>query len=152
MGAAFVVLPFPLLELPGEIGSVGNLRPSVELLFVRAMAPFAFAVALRAPGRDVSVGDAQVQEMPHEVGSELRPAIGLDALDGDREAPAHLLYEVDGVLDRETIVDLEHAIPGRLINGSEPVKATRVELEMLDIHLDRPAGTLELPTPPRPER
>jgi len=62
---------------------------------------------------------------------------------------ADLIYEVNGGLDGVVVVNLEDAIARGFIDRGELVEATRLRLEMLDVHLDRLTWDAELGSPLR---
>ena len=82
------------------------------------------------------MGDPEIAQVPSEIGPELVPTIGLDPLNRDRETSADLINEGNRVRDRVVRVDLEHAVPGRLVNGGELVEAPGAELQVLDVYWD----------------
>ena len=64
-----VVLVFPRAQLADEFPSGCEGPPPVELILVGAMTALDFPIGLRAAGRDVLVGEAEIMEMPREVGA-----------------------------------------------------------------------------------
>src|SRR5262245_11210270 len=85
MRAPVIVLVLPTAQFNRELGGCSKRRPAVELLLVGAVAPLDLAVHFGTPRRDVAMGNAQVAQMPGEVGSEFTPVVGLDTLDGHRQ-------------------------------------------------------------------
>jgi len=83
MGSPMIVLVLPAPQLGGELRDGAEGRTAIELLAIGAMAALDFSVALRAPRRNVAMGDAEIAQVPGEIGPELVPVIGLDALNGD---------------------------------------------------------------------
>jgi hypothetical protein len=63
--------------------------------------------------------------------------VGLDTLDGHRQATPHFLDELGGRFDGVVSIDSEHPIPGGLIDGRELIEAAGAEFEVFDIDLDR---------------
>jgi hypothetical protein len=98
------------------------------------------------------VRDPEVSEMPGEIGAELVAVIGLDPLNRDRQSPANLVDEGNGVGDRVPRVDLQHPVSGRLVNGGELIEAAGAELQVLDVNLDGLAGMGKLAAATRPGR
>ena len=95
------------------------------------------------------MGDAQVVEVPGELAAELRAVVGLDALDGDRQASSDFVDERDPGPDRVVFVDLENPVSGGFINRGELVEAAGADLEVFDVDLDGPAGLADVSSPPR---
>lgn len=102
--AAVVIFVFPGPALLGELLRGTEGYPPVEFVRVGPKAPFHLPVGLGSPPRDPTVHDPEIMQVPGEVGSELGPMIGLDALDGDRESPPHFLEERDGRFGRVVLV------------------------------------------------
>src|SRR4029077_4999878 len=71
---AVVVLPLQVTQERPQFGGTAKGEPSVELVLVGAVAALDFAVGFWTAGRDVFGLDAEVVEVPGEVGSELRPS------------------------------------------------------------------------------
>ena len=63
-----VVLVLPRAELADELRSSLEGHPPVEFLLVGAMTALDLAIGLRAAGRDVLVSDAEIVQVPGEVG------------------------------------------------------------------------------------
>src|SRR5262245_43043252 len=142
-----------VLVLPGELlgqllGTI-ELRAPIELVGVGSMAALDLPVALGTTPRDPAVQNADILEMPGEVGAELGPVVGLNSLDRHRQTLAHLVDESDRGLDRVVVVDLQDPETRRLVDGRELIKPTRAELEMLDVDLLRLAGHPDVAAPPR---
>jgi hypothetical protein len=112
-----VVLVLPRAQLADELGPGREGHSPVELILVGAMAALDLPIRLGAAGRDVLVGDAEIVEMPGEVGAPFGAVIGLNPPDRCGERLADLVDEVNGGLDRVVIVDLEDTIPGRFIDA-----------------------------------
>ena len=72
-------------------------RAAVEFFFVGSMTTFDFAVTLRAPRRDVAMGNPEIAQMPREVGPERAAVVGLDALNSDGQSAPDLFDEGDRV-------------------------------------------------------
>jgi hypothetical protein len=84
-----VVVVLPLLELVVEqLGVVEDdaVEQAVELLGVDAVGTLDLAVEAGCAGLDIDVTDAIVEDVPVEHGAELGAVVGLDDLDGEREA------------------------------------------------------------------
>src|SRR6185503_3905880 len=121
----------------------------VELLLVGAMAALDFPVGFRAAGGDVLVGDAEIMQMPGEVGAPFGAVVSLNPPDRRGERLSDLVDEVNGGLDGVMVVDLEDAVARGFIDCGELVEASRLCLEMLDVHLDRLPWHVQLGTPRR---
>jgi len=102
-----VVLMFPASQFGGELGNRAKRCAAIEPVLVGPVTALDLAVALRASRRDMAMRDAEIVEVPGEVGPELSPVIGLNALDGDRQPLADLVDERDGVGDRRLAVDFQ---------------------------------------------
>jgi hypothetical protein len=92
-----VVLVFPAPQFGGELGNRTERCPAIELVLIGSMAALNFPIALRAPGRDVAMSNPEIAQMPGEIGAELVTVIGLDPLNRDRQSPANLVDEGNGV-------------------------------------------------------
>ena len=68
-----VVLVLPEPKLGGELADGSEGCASVELFLVSSMTTLHFAIALWAPGRDVSMGNPESTEMSREIRSEPLP-------------------------------------------------------------------------------
>ena len=123
MWAPMIVLVLPASHLGGELGDGAEGRTMIEFLAIGPMAALDFSVALRAPRRNVAIGDAEIAQVPGEIGPELVPVIGLDALNGDGQPTADLVNKRDGVRDGALRIDLENAVPTRLVNRGELIEA-----------------------------
>src|SRR6202047_2105862 len=91
MGALMVVLVFPTPQFGGELPGRAEDRSPVKLLSIGAVAALDFAVDLGAARRDAPMRDAEIPEMPGEIGPELIAVVRLNPLDGHREPLAHLV-------------------------------------------------------------
>jgi hypothetical protein len=103
MEPATVVLVFPRAQLADELPPGGEGPPPVELILVRAMTALDFPIGLRAAGRDVLVGDAEIMETPRKVGAPFGAVVRLNSADGCRKGALDFVDEVDGGLDRERV-------------------------------------------------
>jgi hypothetical protein len=117
-----VVLVLPASELFGKLLGTLELRAPIELVHVGSMAALHLPVALGTPTRDPAVQNADILEVPGEVGAELRTVVGLNPLDRHRQAPTHLVDERDRGLDRVVVVDLQDSEASCLVNGRELVE------------------------------
>src|ERR1700737_1409330 len=144
-----VVLVLPRAQLADELLAGLEGHPSVELLLVGAMTALDFPIGLRPAGRVVLVGDAELMQMPGEVGAPFGAVVRLNPPDRGGERLAEFVDEVNGGLDGVVVVDLENAVARGFIDGGELVEATRPCLEMLDVHLDRLPWDVQLGPPPR---
>ena len=145
-----VVFVLPAAEFGGQLTRCAECRPAIKLLPIRAVASFDFAVYLRAAWRDVLMRDAEVAEMPGEVGAEFAAVVGLYPLNRPRKPLPDLVDERDGVRDRTVRVDPEDSVAGGLVDRRELVKAAAAEFQMLHIALDGLAGHGEFAPTARP--
>ncbi len=150
MGAPRVVLIFPLTQLLGELAGASDNHPAVELVRVRPVAAFHLPSAFRTAAWDVPVRDAEISQVPREVGTELGAMIGLNSLNGHRESAADRLDELSGRLDGGMGVDAKDPIPGGFIDRYELIEPAPAEFEMFDVDLDRLPRDVKLTAPPRP--
>ncbi len=91
--------------------------------------------------------DPLVLDMPVEFGLELMAVIGPDFLDAERELVDDIVNEVDGIGLGMSIVDLERANAGGVIDGGvlEPphgLAGFTFEDEEFDVHLNMMAWHL----------
>ena len=150
MRPPMVVFVLPAAEFGGQLTRCAECRPAIKLLPIRAVASFDFAVYLRAAWRDVLMRDAEVAEMPGEVGAEFAAVVGLYPLNRHRKPLPDLVDEGDGVRDRTVRVDPEDSVAGGLVDRRELVKAAAAEFQMLHIDLDGLAGHGEFAPTARP--
>ena len=150
MWTLMVVLVFPTPQFGGELPGRAEDRWPVKLLSIRAVAALDFAVDLGATRRDAPMRDAEIPEMPGEIGPELVAVVRLDSLDGHREPLAHLVEKGDRIRNRAVGIDPQDAVAGGLIHRRELIEAPAPELEVLDVHLDGLPGHGELAAAPRP--
>lgn len=87
------------------------------------MAPFDLAVHFGAGRRDASVSHAKVGQVPSALWAKEGIVVGLDALDGEGQAPTGLIEEGHRRTRLVVVVDPGYAVAGRLINGGELVEA-----------------------------
>jgi hypothetical protein len=71
--APVVVLVLPADELLGQLLGTLELRPPIELVGVGSMTALDLSVALGTTPRDPAVQNADILEVPGEVGAELGP-------------------------------------------------------------------------------
>src|SRR5262249_14335269 len=90
----------PAGELLGQLLGTLELCPPIELVGVGSMTALDLADALRATSWDSAVQNADILEVPGEVGTELGPVVGLNPLDRRRQASPYLVDESDCRLDR----------------------------------------------------
>ena len=98
--APVIVLMLPLAELLGELSRASKDGAAIELILVGSVTALDLPVAFRATSRDVAVREAEIAEVPSEVGAELGAMVGLDPLNGRREAAAQFVDEVGRRADR----------------------------------------------------
>jgi len=93
------------------------------------------------------VPDAELAQVPVELGLELGPVVGLHDVDAKRQTPDDLVDELDGGRLIAGVVDLEHPDAGAVVDGRELVETlpgARDALEELHVHLEPVAGLLLL--------
>ena len=66
-----VVLVLPLTEFLGELNRAAKDRAAIELVLVGSVTTLDLPVAFGAAARDVAVREAEIPEVPSEVGAEL---------------------------------------------------------------------------------
>ena len=118
-----MVFFFPSFQFACQLFSSSEMLPSIELLYVGLVAPLDLAVNPGAGGRDMAVSDAQISQMPGELGTEGGVVVGLDALDSEGQASADLVEEGHRRTCVVVVVDPQHAVAGRFVNGCELVEA-----------------------------
>src|SRR5690242_8258042 len=123
MWSVLVVFGFPFLQFSSQIPFMFEMPSLVELLRIGFMASLDLSVHFWATWRYMFVGDAEIGEMPGELGSEGRTVIGLNLLNSEGEVLADLLKKVDGGLGVVVVVDAQDAKSGRFIDGCELIKA-----------------------------
>src|SRR3990172_134317 len=123
MRGLLVVLLLPPLQFAGLVLPASELCPVRERLCVGLVAPFDLAVDFGAGRWDVARSNAQIGQMPGELGTERGAVVGLDALDGEGQAAADLIEESHRRTGVVVVVDPQHAVAGRLVNGGELVVA-----------------------------
>jgi hypothetical protein len=84
----------------------------------------------------MSMGDPEVAQMPGEISAELGSMVSLNTLDRDGQPATKLLDEDGRGADRVVSVDLQDAIPRRLVDGRELVQSAPTQAQMLDIDLN----------------
>src|SRR5206468_735529 len=145
--APVIVLVLPLAELLGELSRASKDGAAIELILVGSVTALDLPVTFGATAGDVAVREAEVAEVPSEVGAELGAMVGLDPLNGRRESAAQFVDEVGRRANRVVRIDPEDTVPRRFVNGRELVEAPAAQLEVLDVDLDRLAGYVQLPAP-----
>ena len=91
MRTAMIIFVLPALQALAELFARPELRASIELVRIRSMAALDLPVAFGAPPRDPPVQDADIVQVPGEVGAELGAVVGLNPLDRHRQAPTDLV-------------------------------------------------------------
>jgi hypothetical protein len=71
MRTAMIIFVLPALQALAELFARPELRASIELVRIRSMAALDLPVAFGAPPRDPPVQDADIVQVPGEVGAEL---------------------------------------------------------------------------------
>ena len=107
------------------------------------------AVELRRAAFDVGVPNAEVFDMPMELGLELVAVICPNFTDAKRELLDNVINEVDRACLRVFLINLESTYSGCVINGSELKSALFLATfsfagQKLNVHLDMIAGHLFL--------
>ena len=144
-----VVLVLPRAQLADKLRAGPKGHPPVELALVGAMAAFNLPIGFRTAGWDVPVGNAEIMEMPREVGPPFRAVVSLNPADRHGECLPHFVDELNGGLNGVVVVDLEDTVAGGFVDGGELVEAARLRLEMLEVHLDRLSRDMQLWPPLR---
>ena len=103
--SVLVVFGFPVLQFSSQIPFMFEMPSLVELLGVGLVASLDLPVQFRTARRYMLVGDAEIGEMPGELGSERRAVIGLNLLNGEGEMLANFSEKVDGGLSVVVVVD-----------------------------------------------
>lgn len=107
------------------------------------------AVELRRAAFDVGVPNAEVFDMPMELGLELVAVICPNFTDAKRELLDNVINEVDRACLRVFLINLESTNSGCVMNGSELKSALFLATfsfagQKLNVHLDMIAGHLFL--------
>src|SRR5712692_5539343 len=74
-----IVFVLPLAELLGELGGVPEDHVPIELVFFRPRAVLDLSIGLGASTRNLPVDDAEISQVPGEVGPKLGTVVSLDA-------------------------------------------------------------------------
>jgi len=140
-------LPFLKLRLQVHVVFVG--KQLVELLLVGPVRPLDLPVQPRRPHPNVPMADAEILDMPMELGLELVPVVRADRADAEREARDHVVHEPDSVVLRMADVDFQRADARRVVDCRVLKAAHRLALgvcegEELDVDLHVVAGDLFL--------
>ena len=136
-----VVEAFPFVEFGFEINVTSVAEKLIELLLIRSVGSFDFAVELRCAAFDVGVPDAEIFDMPMEFGLELMTVVSSNLANAEWELFDDVVNEVDGVCLRVLLVDLESANSGCIVDRCilEPADifaAFSFEGQKLNVHLD----------------
>ena len=102
-----VVKPFPFVEFGLEIDVTFVAEKLIELLLIRSVRSFDFAVELRCAAFDVGVPDPEIFDMSMELGLELMTVVSSNLANAEWELFDDVIHEVDGVCLRVLLVDLE---------------------------------------------
>ena len=141
MGALMIVLVFPTPQFGNELPRRAEDRAAVELLPIGAVAALDFPIDLGATRRDAPMRDAEIPEVPGEIGPELVAVVRLGPLDGHREPLAHLVEKGDRLRNRAVGIDPEDAVAGGLIHRRELIEASAPEFTDLKPSLHRSSST-----------
>lgn len=107
-----VVKAFPFVEFGLEIDVTFVTEKLIELLLIRTVGSFDFAVELRCASFDVGMPDAEIFDMPMEFGLELMTVVSSNLANAEWELFDDVDNEVDGVCLRVFLVYLEGANSG----------------------------------------
>ena len=137
MRAIFVVLGLPSLQLSSKIPFVLEMPSLIELLRISFVASLNFSIHLRAAWGYVFVRNAEIGKMPGELWPEGRAVIGLNFLNRERKMLHDLPEEVDRSLGVVVVVDAQHSVSCRFVNGRELIKAlTRSSHAGNELHVE----------------
>lgn len=127
----------PLAEQVLQCVGMTESGATVEVFLVSPVAPLDFAVAFGVPAGNMLVFNHDIMEMPGKVDAELGAVVGLNPLSRHGQALAHLLNEGNHRLDLFVVVDLQHSVPGGLIDRRELVEAPGAPFQVFHIDLYR---------------
>jgi len=113
----------------------------IELLLVRTVGSFDFAVELRSASFDVGVSDPEIFDMPMEFGLELVTVVSSNFANAERKLLYDVVNEIDGVCLRMLLVDLEGPNAGRIVDRGVLETANLFALfsikgQKLNVHLN----------------
>lgn len=141
MWSVEVVEVLPLAEFGFQIDVSFVAQQLIKLLAVGAVLLFHLSVELRRTTFDVSVADAEILDMPMELGLELVPVVGSDFAYAERELVDDVIDEVDRVGLSIFFTNLERTnaggiVIGRILEPAYLLAPLSDESQELDIHLD----------------
>ncbi len=141
VGSGEVVEPLPFVKFSLQIDVAFVAKKLIELLLIRTVGSFDFAVELRSASFDVGVPDPEIFDMPMEFGLELVAIIRANLANAEWELFDDVVDEVDGVCLRVFLVYLEGANSGGIVDRCvlEPTNLFALfslEGQKLNIHLN----------------
>ena len=110
-GVDVIVVVLAFTKSAPWVAGVGRARVTTGVVLFGVVAQLNLAVTLRAPGRNVPIGDLDVAQVPGDLGAGVRPVIRLDALNSYGNRTTQLLDEIDGRAHRRIVTDLQDAVP-----------------------------------------
>ncbi len=144
-----IVEALPFVQFGFEIDVAFVAEELIELLSIRSMRPFDFAIQLRCAAFDICMPDAKVFDVPMELRLELMSVVRADFPDPEREFFDDVINEVDRVGLGVSFIDFERPHTRRIINRGileTPYFFALLsdECQELDVHLDVVSGNLFL--------
>ena len=136
-----VVEALPFVEFSLQINVAFVAEKLVELLLIRTVGTFDFAIELRGAPFDVGVPDPEIFDMPMEFGLELMTVVGPHLVNAEWELFDDMINEVDGVCLRMFFIDLERANPSCIVDccileSANLFTAFSFEGQKLNVHLN----------------
>lgn len=136
-----VVEALPFVEFSLQINVAFVAEKLVELLLIKTVGTFDFAIELRGAPFDVGVPDPEIFDMPMEFGLELMTVVGPHLANAEWELFDDMINEVDGVCLSMLLVDLEGANSGcivdrRILEPADLFAAFPYECQKLNVHLN----------------
>ncbi len=116
VGSSKVVEALPFVEFSLQIDVTFVAEKLVELLLIRTVGTFDFAIELRGAPFDVGVPDPEIFDMPMEFGLNFVTVVGPHLANAELELFDNVVNEVDGVCLRMLLVDLESANSGCIVD------------------------------------
>ena len=89
----------------------------IELFLIGPVGSLDLTVKLRTSRLDVNMSDPLVFDMPVELGLPLMAAVGAKGLDAEGKLLDDVVGEMDRVLLRMALVDLQRPYPSRIIDS-----------------------------------
>ena len=97
VGSGELVEPIPFVKFSLQIDVTFVAKKLIELLLIRTVGSFDFAVELRSDSFDVGVPDPEIFDMPMEFGLELVTVIRPNFSNAKRELFDDVINEVDRI-------------------------------------------------------